>query len=115
MTGSNMKYLLFTTLENTKETHDLIHKLSNLGYNGTVLSSTSLKHILNDENEDVPSFFSLAHYHENKFVQNTTIYFILNDYEVKEVQEEIRIATNNFKSTKGGMFVTKLDSFEGSF
>ena len=110
-----MKHLLFTTLENTKETHDLIHHLSSLGYNGTVLSSTSLKHILQDENEDVPSFFSLAHVHENKFVQNTTIYFILEDDELEEVKSEIRKATNNFKSTKGGMFATKLESYEGSF
>ena len=110
-----MKHLLFTTLENTKETHDLIHHLSQLGYNGTVLSSTSLKHILQDENEDVPSFFSLAHYHENKFVQNTTIYFILEEEELEEVENEIRKATENFTNTKGGMFSTKLDSFEGSF
>ena len=110
-----MKHLLFMTLENTKETHDLIHYLSKIGYNGTVLSSTSLKHILADENEDVPSFFSLAHLHENSFVKNTTIYFILEDDELEEVKSEIRKATNNFKSTKGGMFATPLESYEGSF
>ena len=93
-----MKHLLFTTLENTKETSDLIHRLSELGYNGTVLSSTSLKHILQDENEDVPSFFSLAHYHENKFVQNTTIYFILDDKELEEVKKIVKdIMENTFK------------------
>ena len=110
-----MKHLLLTTLENTKEAHDLIQYLSNLGYNGTVLSSTSLKHILHDENEDVPSFFSLAHYHENKFVQNTTIYFILEEAEVEEVKNEIRKFTDGFKNTKGGMFSTPIESFEGSF
>lgn len=110
-----MKHLLFTTLENTKETSDLIHRLSELGYNGTVLSSTSLKHILQDENEDVPSFFSLAHYHENKFVQNTTIYFILDDKELEEVKKEIKTATNCFTTTKGGMFALPLESYEGSF
>lgn len=110
-----MKHLLFTILENTKETHDLIHHLSNIGYNGTVLSSTSLKHILHDENEDVPSFFSLAHIHENKFVQNTTIYFILEDDELEEVKSEIRKYTNNFTNTKGGMFALPIESYEGSF
>lgn len=110
-----MKHLLFTTLENTKETHDLIHFLSERGYNGTVLSSTSLKHILHDENEDVPSFISLAHVHENKFVQNTTIYFILDDKEVEFVQNEIRKATDSFEKTKGGMFVVPVENYEGSF
>lgn len=115
MKEKNMKHLLFVTLENTKQCYDLIHKLSNLGYNGTVLSSTSLKHILQDENEDVPSFFSLAHIHENKFVQNTTIYFILEDDELEEVKKEIRDATESFKNTKGGMFALPLESYEGSF
>ena len=110
-----MKHLLFITLENTKQCHDLIHNLSKIGYNGTVLSSTSLKHILQDENEDVPSFFSLAHYHENKFVQNTTIYFILEDDKLEEVKNEVRKYTENFTNTKGGMFVTPVDSYEGSF
>lgn len=110
-----MKHLLFVTLENTKQCHDLIHDLSRMGYNGTVLSSTSLKHILQDENEDVPSFFSLAHYHENKFVQNTTIYFILDDKQVEEVKESVRKYTDNFQNTKGGMFETPVDSYEGSF
>ena len=110
-----MKHLLFVTLENTKQCHDLIHDLSRMGYNGTVLSSTSLKHILQDENEDVPSFFSLAHYHENKFVQNSTIYFILDDKQVEEVKESVRKYTDNFQNTKGGMFETPVDSYEGSF
>ena len=110
-----MKHLLFITLENTKQTHDLIHNLSTLGYNGTVLSSTSLKHILQDENEDVPSFFSLAHYHENKFVQNTTIYFMLEENEIEEVKSEVRKYTDDFKNTKGGMFTLPIDSYEGSF
>ena len=110
-----MKHLLFVVLDNKKETHDLIHKLSELGFNGTVLSSTSLKHVIHDEEEDTPSFFSLAHLSENKFVHNTTIYFILEDNELKEVQETIRDFTKNFSIVKGGMFATPIESYEGSF
>ena len=110
-----MKHLLFLTLENTKQTFDLIHYLSKIGYNGTVLSSSSLKHIIHDDEEDVPSFFSLAHLHENKFVQNTTVYFILEDDELEEVKSEIRKYTKDFTNTKGGMFTTPLESYEGSF
>lgn len=110
-----MKHLLFVTLENTKETYDLIHELSKLGINGTVLSSTSLKHILHDENEDVPSFISLAHVHENKFVQNTTIYFILEDAQLENVKNAVRKFTHGFTTTKGGMFASPIESFEGSF
>ena len=110
-----MKHLLFVVLENVKETHDLIRELSKQGYNGTVLSSTSLKHVLQDEKEDTLSFISLAHLHENRFVQNTTIYFILEDDELDKVKENVRKFTDSFKKVKGGMFTTPLESFEGSF
>lgn len=110
-----MEHLLFVVLENTRETHDLIRELSKQGINGTVLSSTSLKHVLSDEKEDTLSFISLSHIHENRFVQNTTIYFILEDNELKEVQEQVRKFTDSFKKVKGGMFVTPIENYEGSF
>jgi len=110
-----MKKLLFVVLEQTQDTHNLLHELSLKGINGTAVASSSLKHILADENEDIPQFISLSHIHENKFTQNTTIYFVLEEKEVNEVKEIIRNYTNNFTSTKGGMFSLPLNDFEGSF
>jgi len=110
-----MKHLLFVVLENTKESSDIIHELSNEGYNGTVISSTSLKHLLQDEKEDLPSFFSLSHIHHNNLTQNTTIYFILEDEDLEKVRQLIREKTDHFQNTKGGMFSTPIESYEGSF
>lgn len=110
-----MKHLLFVVLENKKETHDLIRDLSKNGFNGTVLSSTSLNHVIHDEEEDTPSFFSLAHLSDNKFVHNTTIYFILENEDILKVQNLVREYTHNFEKVKGGMFTTPIESFEGSF
>lgn len=110
-----MKHLLFAVLENTQDTHDLIHTLSKLGYNGTVMSTKSLKHVLEDVDEDLPSFISLSHIHSNNLTVNTTIYFILEDKELEEVKDKIREFTKGFKSTKGGMFALPLESYEGSF
>lgn len=110
-----MKHLLFVVLENKKETNDLIFKLEKLGFNGTVLSSTSLKHVIHDEEEDTLSFFSLAHLSEGKFVHNTTIYFILDDNKLDEVKNIVREFTKQFTIVKGGMFATPIDSYEGSF
>lgn len=110
-----MKHLLFVVLENKKETNDLIRDLEEKGFNGTVLSSTSLKHFIHDEEEDSLSFVSLAHLSEEKFVHNTTIYFILEDDKLNMVKDEIRKLTNNFTLVKGGMFATPIESFEGSF
>ena len=110
-----MKHLLFVILENRKETEELIHELSNKGFNGTILSSTSVHNFLLDEEEDVPSFFSLAHISEKKFVHNTTLYFILEDEKIAEIQQIIREITGNFTKVRGGMFKTPIESFEGSF
>ena len=110
-----MKHLLFVVLDNKKETHDLIQSLSKKGINGTVLNSTSLKHVIQDEEEDTPSFFSLAHLTENRLVHNTTIYFLLEDNEVEEVKNEVRKFTKDFTLVKGGMFSTPVESYEGSF
>ena len=110
-----MKHLLFLVLENKSATQDVIHELAAKGFNGTILSSTSVHNYMLDEEEDVPSFFSLAHIGENKFVHNTTLYFILEDEKLKEVQQIIRDITENFTKVRGGMFKTPIESFEGSF
>ena len=110
-----MKQLLFVILENKPETEEVIHELSNRGFNGTILSSTSVHNFMLDEEDDVPSFFSLAHISEKKFVHNTTLYFILEEEKLSEVQEIIRKITGNFTKVKGGMFKTPISSFEGSF
>ena len=110
-----MKHLLFVVLENKSSTQDLIHKLAEKGFNGTILSSTSVHNYMLDEEEDVLSFFSLAHIGENKSVHNTTLYFILEDEKLKEVQQIIRDVTADFTKVRGGMFKTPIESFEGSF
>ena len=110
-----MKHILFVVLENKTATEDVIHKLAEEGFNGTILSSTSVHNYVLDEEEDTPSFFSLAHLSENKFVHNTTLYFILDDEKVAKVQQIIREITENFTKVKGGMFKTPIESFEGSF
>ena len=110
-----MKQLLFVVLENKPETEEAIHELSNRGFNGTILSSTSVHNFMLDEEDDVPSFFSLAHISEKKFVHNTTLYFILEEDKLAEVQQIIRDITKNFTKVNGGMFKTPISSFEGSF
>ncbi len=110
-----MKHLLFVVLENKPETEEVIHELSNRGFNGTILSSTSVHNFMLDEEDDVPSFFSLAHISEKKFVHNTTLYFILDDEKIDEVRQIIREITGNFEKVKGGMFETPIEKFEGSF
>ena len=110
-----MKQMLFVILENKPETEKMIRELSNQGFNGTILSSTSVHNFLLDEEDDVPSFFSLAHISEKKFIHNTTLYFVMDEEKISKIREIVRKITGNFTKVKGGMFVTPIESFEGSF
>ena len=79
------------------------------------MASTSLKHVFEDEHEDTLQFVSLSHIDQHKLTQNTTVYFILDEENIESVKQIIREKTANFTNTKGGMFVSPLTSFEGSF
>lgn len=109
-----MKHLLFAVFENTDGTHDLIHELADQGINGTVLASTSLRHILHSIEED-RSFITLRQLEKRTFEDNTTFYTLLDEEELEKAQKIIREGTNNFKDIKGGMFVLPVEKYEGSF
>lgn len=110
-----MKHLLFVILEENETTAELLRELSNEGYNGTVISSTSLKHVLHDQNEDTPFFINLSMIHSNNFVENTIINLVLDEEDLEIVKNIIRKYSEGFTKIKGGMYSTLLESYEGSF
>ncbi len=109
-----MKHLLFAVFENSDAAREVIHKLAESGFNGTVLASTSLRHIWHslDENE---TFITLRHLEKMQFEDNTTFYTLLEEKELEEALEIIRKHTDHFKKVKGGMFVLPVERYEGSF
>lgn len=109
-----MKHLLFAVFENTDDTQDLIQELSNKGINGTVLASTSLRHILKSIEEE-RSFITLRQLEKHQFEDNTTFYTLLDEDELVLAQNIIRDFTNHFSKIKGGMFVLPVEKYEGSF
>ncbi|MCR4879624.1 MAG: hypothetical protein K5906_01540 [Bacilli bacterium] len=109
-----MKHLLFAVFENSDEAQEVIHELSEHNINGTVLASTSLRHILHSIEED-RSFITLRQLEKRTFEDNTTFYTLLDEKELEEAQEIIRKGTNHFKDVKGGMFVLPVEKYEGSF
>ena len=109
-----MKHLLFAVFENTDEAKELIHKLAEQGINGTVLASTSLRHILHSLEEE-RSFITLRHLEKMQFEDNTTFYTLLEEKDLELAQNIIREETNHFKTIKGGMFVLPVEKYEGSF
>ncbi|MBQ9265981.1 MAG: hypothetical protein IJ186_02785 [Bacilli bacterium] len=109
-----MKHLLFAVFENTDGTHELIHELAEKGINGTVLASTSLRHILHSIEEE-RTFITLRQLERQQFEDNTTFYTLIEEENLDNVLNIIRKGTNNFKDIKGGMFVLPVERYEGSF
>lgn len=110
-----MKHLLFAVFENTTLTNDLVHELSKNDINGTVLASTSLKHMNSSIEEDEVHFLSLRHIDKMHLEDNVTFYAILEDSKINEATSIIRKETEKFTKIKGGMFVLPIESYEGSF
>lgn len=109
-----MKHMLCLILENGEITADLFSELSKDGYNATVLTSKSLKHLLTDPFEDDKIFINLHHLGDPQYSENSFAYFILEDEALKNVQDVIRESTDHFKKVKGCMFSYEIDNFEGS-
>lgn len=110
-----MKHLLFAVFENTTLTNDLVHELSKNDINGTVLASTSLKHMNSNIEEDEVHFLSLRHIDKMHLEDNVTFYAILEDNKIEQATSIIRKETEKFTKIKGGMFVLPIESYEGSF
>ena len=111
-----MKHLLIAILEDNEYSASLLRKLSAEGYNATVLSSTSLHHVLHDEAADTPLFITMNMLtSKHQFEENTTIMCVLDEKELVKVQEIIRKETDHFTLTNGGMFSLPIENFEGSF
>ena len=109
-----MKNLIFAIIEKHTISEEVLESLSKAGYNGTVVPSTSLKHAILDHGE-APMFFNLSHLDEESFENNTTLFIVVDEEKTENVLNIIREHTKNFTLSHGGMFVTPLTSFEGSF
>ncbi|MCQ2792907.1 MAG: hypothetical protein MJ221_00600 [Bacilli bacterium] len=109
-----MKHLLFAVFENSNLTHDIIQELAENGINGTVLASTSLKHFMNDLDNDV-HFVSLRHFEKVNYEENTTFYTLLEENQIELATSIIRDLSGKFTKIKGGMFVVPVEKYEGSF
>ena len=55
-----MKVLLFAILDHQEETEKLLHQLSSEGYNGTVIPTSGLHHVLPSFNDSQTGAISLS-------------------------------------------------------
>ena len=115
--SKTMKVLLFAILERGRETDALYSAIIADGYNGTMIKTQSLKHVLQNEDLEKAAALSLSEIAEDTHEpgQNSTMFIIVEEAKLARLQKDIREHTGNFKKIHGAMFVVPITSFEGSF
>ena len=109
--------MLFAVLERGRETDALYATLIADGYNGTLIKTQSLKHVLQNEDLAKAAALSLSDIAENTHEpgQNSTMFVIVEQEKLPRLQDDIRRLSGNFQKIHGAMFVVPIQDFEGSF
>ncbi len=109
-----MKQLLFCILDNNQKAETLLRTLSQEGYNGTVMNTTGMHHVLPDVHGHGTAI-SLASMVDDYPQGNLTLFIIIDEENLDKLKDRIRVLTGAFKDIPGGMFVLPLSSVEGIF
>lgn len=105
--------LLVITLDDSDEFLRTLADLKDHGMNGIVIPTTSLKHaLLTSKVDAAPIFGSLSKLIENNFEPSNTVLMLVNDKELEEAKEIVRIKTKGI-SRKGVMFAVPVSFWEG--
>ena len=110
-----MKVLLFAILDHVPASEHLLRSLSKEGYNGTVIPTEGMHHVFPQFSDSKTKAVSLAALTDDVPSGNFTLFIVIEDNHLEELQKEIRVATENFQKIKGGMFVLPVSSVEGFF
>ncbi len=110
-----MKKILFSVLERGHATDELYSDIIESGYNGTLIKTQSLKHILHNDNFKAVLSLSQIAEDTHEAGQNATIFVIVDEEKLEALKEMIRTHTGNFSAIHGAMFVLPIHDFEGSF
>ena len=109
-----MKTLLYAILDKTPDTEELLRALSKEGYNGTVIDTMGLKHVL-PKLKGKGALVSLSEMVDDAPKGNIALFVIIEEERLEDLKSHIREATQGFTKVKGGMFVLPLLSVEGNF
>ena len=108
-----MKKALYVVLKNTPKAFETLEVLKNNGYNGTIVGSNSLRHMIDSDPEE-HNFLNLRHIQDVDNSESVLCIFVWDEKIIEEIKEEVRKHTNNFKDIKGFMYSSALEDYEGS-
>lgn len=110
-----MKTAVFVVFELGAKLDGLIKSLSDKGYNGVIIPSSSFSSSLLTGNEDEPTTMNLTDLSSKVSHGNPTFMTLVEEKNLLKVKSIINEYTEHFHKIKGGMFGVPLVFFEGSF
>ena len=108
-----MKKVLYLILKNTSVAHNVLEQIREEGYNMTLISSESLRHVVDDFPEE-NHFFTLRNYQQGQELESMLCIFVGEEDKVESIKKSVRKYTNGFKNVRGFMFSVSAEDYEGS-
>ena len=108
-----MKTALYLVLKSTPKAFETFEDLKSRGFNGTAVSSESLRKAVEYYPEE-HHFFNLRDLenHDNK--ESILVIFVVDNENLQELKDVIRWDTENFTNPKGFMYSFELTDYEGN-
>ena len=107
-----MKKVLYLVLENSPKALETLEELRKEGFNATIVSTESLRHMM-DETPADHHFFGLRHL-ESEVSTSTLCIFIVDEAKLGDITRVIKVSTHDFKDINGFMYSQSIDNYEGS-
>lgn len=108
-----MKKALYLVLKSTDNAFHTLEEIKKEGFNGTVVSTESLRTAVEYFPEE-HHFFNLRHLEKKEMLESVLCLFVVEEKQVNHIKDVIRKITNNFSDVKGFMFSQNIEDYEGS-
>ena len=108
-----MKKALYLVLKSTPKAFETFEDLRQRGFNGTAVSSESLRTAVEYYPEE-HHFFNLRDLEKHDIKESVLVIFVIDEEKVEELKDVIRWDTNNFTNPKGFMYSFALEDYEGN-
>ena len=108
-----MKKALYLVLKATPKAYETFEDLRSRGFNGTAISTESLRKAVEYYPEE-HHFFNLRQLDNNEVKESILVLFVVDEENLQELKDVIRWDTENFTKPKGFMYSIDLYDYEGN-
>ena len=105
--------VLYLVLKSSPAAQHTLEELRHQGFNGTVVSTDSLRTAVEEFPEE-SHFFNLRHYEKREMLESILCLFVLPEEAIEKAKAIIREVTDNFTLIRGFMYSTPIEDYEGS-